>query len=155
MKSTAADPTGVRAISTPRRTPTRSMATVGSRRATSAILDAAGHLTVTGRAKDLIIRNGFNISPAEVENALLMCSGVKDVAVVGVPDDNTGERAIAFVEAGGSVTPTLADLTSHLANIGMAKPKWPEELRLVKTFPRTASGKVQKYKLRNDIRATR
>jgi acyl-coenzyme A synthetase/AMP-(fatty) acid ligase len=63
------------------------------------------------------------------------------------------ERAIAFVEPSGSVTPTLADLTSHLATIGMAKPKWPEELRLVETLPRTASGKVQKYLLRNDIRA--
>jgi acyl-CoA synthetase (AMP-forming)/AMP-acid ligase II len=74
------------------------------------------------------------------------------VAVVGVPDDNTGERAIAFVEPSGSTAPTLADLTSHLATIGMAKPKWPEELRLVDSFPRTASGKVQKYLLRNDIR---
>jgi acyl-CoA synthetase (AMP-forming)/AMP-acid ligase II len=116
------------------------------------ILDAAGHLAITGRAKDLIIRNGVNISPAEVENALLTCSGVKEVAVVGVPDDNTGERAIAFVEPSGSTAPTLADLTSHLATIGMAKPKWPEELRLVDSFPRTASGKVQKYLLRNDIR---
>jgi non-ribosomal peptide synthetase component E (peptide arylation enzyme) len=49
------------------------------------------------------------------------------------------------------MTPTLADLTSHLAAIGMAKPKWTEELRLVADFPRTASGKVQKYVLRNQI----
>ena len=115
------------------------------------ILDAAGHLAVTGRAKDLIIRNGFNISPAEVENALLICAGVKEVAVVGVPDDTTGERAVAFVESSGSVAPTLADLTAHLASIGMAKPKWPEGLRLVDAFPRTASGKVQKYKLRDEM----
>jgi acyl-CoA synthetase len=113
------------------------------------VLDAAGYLAVTGRAKDLIIRNGFNISPAEVENALLTYPGVKEVAVVGVPDDNTGERAVAFVEPSGSAAPTLADLTSHLAAIGMAKPKWPEELRVVGTFPRTASGKVQKYILRD------
>jgi acyl-CoA synthetase len=116
------------------------------------ILDAAGHLAITGRAKDLIIRNGVNISPAEVENALLTCAGVAEVAVVGVPDANTGERAIAFVAASGSATPTLADITAHLAALGMAKPKWPEELRLVEAFPRTASGKVQKYLLRNSSR---
>ena len=111
-------------------------------------LDAAGYLAITGRAKDLIIRNGFNVSPAEVENALLTCAGVAEVAVVGVPDAKTGERAIAFVTPSGSAEPTLADLTSHLAALGMAKPKWPEEIRVVETFPRTASGKVQKYVLR-------
>jgi acyl-CoA synthetase len=119
------------------------------------LLDSAGHLAITGRAKDLIIRNGFNVSPAEVENALLTCPGVAEVAVVGIPDDTTGERAIAFVAPCGSVTPTLADLTSHLAAVGMAKPKWPEELRLVADFPRTASGKVQKYLLRNQISSER
>ena len=117
------------------------------------ILDAAGHLAITGRVKDLIIRNGYNISPAEVENALLTCAGVAEVAVVGVPDAKTGERSVAFVAPSGSAAPTLADLTAHLAALGMAKPKWPEELRLVDTFPRTASGKVQKYLLRNGIRS--
>jgi acyl-CoA synthetase (AMP-forming)/AMP-acid ligase II len=117
------------------------------------ILDAAGHLAITGRAKDLIIRNGYNVSPAEVENALMTCPGVGEVAVVGVPDDRTGERAIAFVTPTASTIPTLADLTSHLADVGMAKPKWPEELRIVDSFPRTASGKVQKFLLRNDIRS--
>ena len=113
------------------------------------IIDAAGHLAVTGRAKDLIIRNGINVSPAEVENALMSCPGIVDVAVVGVPDDRTGERAVAFVQSYGARVPTLEDLTSHLAEIGLAKPKWPEELRIVDDFPRTASGKVQKYVLRD------
>jgi acyl-CoA synthetase (AMP-forming)/AMP-acid ligase II len=79
---------------------------------------------------------------------LLSCPGVADAAVVGVPDDRTGERAVAFVESNGVVVPTLADLTAHLADMGLAKPKWPEELRIVEGFPRTASGKVQKYLLR-------
>jgi acyl-CoA synthetase len=116
------------------------------------VLDESGHLAVTGRAKDLIIRNGINISPAEVENALLSCPGVADVAVVGVPDARTGERTIAFVEPNGPSTLTLGDLTSHLSNVGLAKPKWPEELRLVTEFPRTVSGKVQKYVLRQQVR---
>lgn len=111
-------------------------------------LDAAGHLTITGRQKDLIIRNGINVSPAEVENALLSCPGVADVAVVGVPDDKTGERAVAFVAPDGVAVPALADLTAHLAGLGLAKPKWPEEIRIVDSFPRTASGKVLKYVLR-------
>ncbi len=116
------------------------------------ILDGAGHLAITGRTKDLIIRNGYNVSPAEVENALLTCEGVGEVAVVGVPDAKTGERAIAFVVPGGSSAPTLADLAAHLAATGMAKPKWPEEMRIVDAFPRTASGKVQKYVLREQVR---
>jgi acyl-CoA synthetase len=116
------------------------------------ILDGAGYLAITGRAKDLIIRNGYNVSPAEVENALLTCEGVGEVAVVGVPDAKTGERAIAFVVPSASGTPTLADLAAHLASIGMAKPKWPEELRIIEAFPRTASGKVQKYVLREHVR---
>jgi acyl-CoA synthetase (AMP-forming)/AMP-acid ligase II len=117
------------------------------------ILDAAGHLAITGRAKDLIIRNGYNISPAEVENALLTCPGVGEVAVVGVPDAKTGERAVAFVAPTASRTPTLADLAAHLAELGMAKPKWPEEVQIVDGFPRTASGKVQKYVLRERLSA--
>lgn len=116
------------------------------------ILDASGYLAITGRAKDLIIRNGFNISPAEVENALLTCAGVAEVAVVGVPDVRTGERTVAFIAPSGPVPPSLADVTAHLAALGMAKPKWPEEIRVVDAFPRTASGKVQKYLLRNGSR---
>ena len=119
------------------------------------MLDGAGHLTVTGRAKDLIIRNGINISPAEVENAMLSCPGVADVAIVGVPDDRTGERTVAFVESSGPNSPTMGDVASHLGRIGLAKPKWPEELRLVTGFPRTASGKIQKYVLRERARDER
>jgi acyl-CoA synthetase (AMP-forming)/AMP-acid ligase II len=114
------------------------------------IIDAAGHLAVTGRAKDLIIRNGIKVSPAEVENALMSCPGIVEVAVVGIPDDRTGERAVAFVQP-VATAPTLADLTAHLAAIGLAKPKWPEELRIVDEFPRTASGKVQKFVLRERL----
>jgi acyl-CoA synthetase (AMP-forming)/AMP-acid ligase II len=78
---------------------------------------------------------------------------VAEVAVVGIPDAKTGERSVAFVAPRGSVPPTLAELTAHLATLGMAKPKWPEELRLVDSFPRTASGKVQKYLLRKGVRS--
>jgi acyl-CoA synthetase len=117
------------------------------------VLDASGHLTITGRQKDLIIRNGINISPAEVENALLTFPSVAEVAVVGVPHEKTGERAIAFIATCDGGELSLPDLTSHLAALGLAKPKWPEDLRLVQDFPRTASGKIQKFALRAMIQA--
>lgn len=74
-----------------------------------------------------------------------------EAAVVGVPDRVNGERAVVFVTACGPESPTLANITTHLASIGMAKPK-PEELQVVDASPRTASGKVQKYLLRNHVR---
>jgi acyl-CoA synthetase (AMP-forming)/AMP-acid ligase II len=111
-------------------------------------LNSAGHLTVTGRAKDLIIRHGVNISPAEIESVLLTCSSIADVAVIGVPDARTGERAVAVVVARHAADVTLDTLTGHLARLGVAKPKWPEEVRLVAELPRTASGKVIKSDLR-------
>lgn len=112
------------------------------------VLDAHGHLAITDRSKDLIIRNGVNISPAEVENVLMTCPGVAEVAVVGVPDDRTGERAVAVVVAHRPGDLSLATLTAHLAAMGVAKPKWPEELRVTPALPRTASGKVRKAELR-------
>lgn len=112
------------------------------------VLDGDGRLAVTDRSKDLIIRNGVNIAPAEVENVLLTAPSVAEVAVVGVPDDRTGERAVAFVVPAPHHDVTLATLVDHLAASGMAKPKWPEELRLTDRLPRTASGKVRKTDLR-------
>jgi acyl-CoA synthetase (AMP-forming)/AMP-acid ligase II len=112
------------------------------------VLDSAGYLAITDRSKDLIIRNGVNIAPAEVENALLMYPDVAEVAVVGLPDDRTGERAVAVVVAHRGHAISLTALTDHLAALGVAKPKWPEELRLTDHLPRTASGKVRKNELR-------
>jgi acyl-CoA synthetase len=107
-----------------------------------------GYLAVTARAKDIIIRHGLNISPAEVENALLTCAGVTDVAVIGVPDDRTGERAVAVVVADRADVVSLPGLTAHLAAMGIAKHKWPENLWLIDELPRTASGKVRKDQLK-------
>ena len=68
------------------------------------------YLVVTGRAKDIIIRNGENISPKEVEDILVGHPGIAEVAVVGVPDERTGERACAVIVAPASDAPDLADL---------------------------------------------
>jgi acyl-CoA synthetase (AMP-forming)/AMP-acid ligase II len=115
------------------------------------VLDSAGYLAITDRSKDLVIRNGVNIAPAEVENALITHPEVAEVAVVGVPDDRTGERAVAVVVAHRGHAISLTALTDHLAALGVAKPKWPEELRLTDHLPRTASGKVRKNELRKEF----
>jgi acyl-CoA synthetase (AMP-forming)/AMP-acid ligase II len=112
------------------------------------VVDADGHLSVTGRAKELIIRNGVKVSPAEVESALMTCAAVAEVAVIGIPDTRTGERTVAVVVARDSREISLSTLTEHLAAMGLGKPKWPEELRVVDELPRTASGKVRKNELR-------
>jgi acyl-CoA synthetase len=112
------------------------------------VVHADGHLSVTGRAKELIIRNGVKVSPAEVESALMTCTAVAEVAVIGVPDTRTGERTVAVVVARDCREISLSTLTEHLAAMGLAKPKWPEELRVVDELPRTASGKVRKNEIR-------
>jgi acyl-CoA synthetase (AMP-forming)/AMP-acid ligase II len=112
-----------------------------------------GWLTITDRKKDVIIRNGVNVSPAEVENALLRLPAIAEVAVVGRPDERTGERAVAFVRMRPGQPPLELDaLQSHLAAVGLGRPKWPEEVRVVDDFPRTAAGKVKKFVLRDQLR---
>jgi acyl-CoA synthetase (AMP-forming)/AMP-acid ligase II len=118
------------------------------------VLDEQGFLTITDRVKDVIIRGGENVSAAEVEEALQALPGVAEVAVVAAPDARLGERACAVVRLRPGAAPlTLADVTAHLAGVGLARPKWPEELRLVDDFPRTASGKIRKVDLRAWLRS--
>jgi acyl-CoA synthetase (AMP-forming)/AMP-acid ligase II len=117
------------------------------------VRDADGWLTITDRMKDIIIRGGENISAAEVEGALQTLPGVAEVAVVAAPDLRLGEHACAVVRIRAGAAPLrLDDLTAHLARAGLARPKWPEELRLVDDFPRTASGKIRKVELRAQLR---
>jgi acyl-CoA synthetase (AMP-forming)/AMP-acid ligase II len=112
-------------------------------------VDAAGNLHVVGRIKDVIIRKGENISAKEVEDALAAHPAVREVAVVGLPDARSGERACAVVvptEAGSP--PTLAELTGFLRDGGLMVQKWPEQLEIVESLPRNAIGKVVKADLR-------
>jgi acyl-CoA synthetase len=117
------------------------------------VLDDDGYLTITDRKKDIIIRGGENVSAAEVEELLLRMPGVAEAAVVAAPDVRLGEHGCAFVRMlpGGDGL-ELGAVRSHLSDAGLARPKWPEELRLVDDFPRTASGKVQKFVLRAKLR---
>jgi acyl-CoA synthetase len=113
-------------------------------------LDDEGHLTIVDRKKDIIIRAGMNISAAEVEAVMISMPGIADIAVVAAPDPRTGEHACAFVRPNpGHAAPSIAQMRVHMAASGIAKYKWPEEIRSHPAdFPRTAAGKVRKADLR-------
>jgi cyclohexanecarboxylate-CoA ligase len=114
-------------------------------------LDGDGYLAITGRTKDLIIRGGENIPVAEVENLLFAHPKVQGVAIVAMPDPRLVERACAFVIPAPGTAPTLGELTSYLDAQGIARHKFPERLELVSEFPMTPSGKIQKYRLREQV----
>ncbi len=111
-------------------------------------LDPEGYLSVTGRIKEIIIRNGENISAKEVEDVLYTHLGLAEVAVIGLPDARTGERCCAVAVAKPGAEPELADLARFCADAGLARQKLPEQLELVDALPRNASGKVLKHELR-------
>ena len=118
------------------------------------VFDADGFLTVTDRKKDIIIRGGEKVSAAEVEEVLARIPGVAEVAVVAAPDPRLGEHGCAFFRMQpGAEAPDLDSLRGQLAAAGLAKQKWPEEIRSVDDFPRTPSGKVKKYTLREQLRS--
>ncbi|MFD9909996.1 class I adenylate-forming enzyme family protein [Streptomyces sp. NPDC059063] len=110
----------------------------------------SGHLVLTGRAKDIIIRKGENISAKEIEDLLHTHPSVADVAVIGLPDAVRGELVCAVVEpAPDAPALTLPQVTSHLRAAGLAPHKLPERLELLDALPRNDTlRKVQKYKLR-------
>ena len=111
-------------------------------------MDADGYIRITGRAKDIIIRGGENIPVAEVEELLYRHPAVQDAAIVAMPDPRLGERACAFVTLKPGAAFDLDSLTGWLAEAGTARTYWPERLEIVPEMPRTASGKIQKFALR-------
>ncbi|MCV7352482.1 AMP-binding protein [Mycobacterium parmense] len=106
------------------------------------------YLVVTGRAKDVIIRNGENISAKEVEDLLADHPAVAEIAVVGLPDDRTGERACAVIVPAGDRPPDVADLLALLQSRGVAKFKAPEQVVIWDALPRNDAGKVLKQQIR-------
>ena len=116
-------------------------------------LDAEGFLTVTDRKKDIIIRGGENISSKEVEDYLAGHPAVAEAAVVAAPDERLGERVCAYVLLRPGQTLTIDDVRTHFAGLQVARQKTPERLEIVPALPRTPSGKVKKYELRERLRA--
>jgi acyl-CoA synthetase (AMP-forming)/AMP-acid ligase II len=113
-------------------------------------LDDAGNVRITGRVKDIIIRNMENISAKEVEDLLFTHPKVADAAVIGLPDARTGERVCAVVVAEDPADPpTLAEVLEFTVANNLAKQKSPEQLEIVDALPRNPTGKVLKYELRD------
>lgn len=106
------------------------------------------YLLVSGRAKDIIIRKGENISPKEVEDLLLTHDDITEIAIVGVPDPQTGERACAVVVADADAKLDLAAITAFLKHAGVASFKLPEELHLWDALPKNSTGKILKHLVR-------
>ncbi|MFE9678399.1 class I adenylate-forming enzyme family protein [Streptomyces sp. NPDC006259] len=113
-------------------------------------LTDTGHLVLTGRLKDVIIRKGENISAKEIEDLLHTHPAVADVAVIGLPDPDRGERVCAVVEQPPDTEPlTLEKVTSYLRAAGLSTHKLPEQLEVTEALPRNETlRKVLKYRLR-------
>jgi acyl-CoA synthetase (AMP-forming)/AMP-acid ligase II len=119
-------------------------------------LDADGYVHVTGRIKDTIIRGGNNINPLEVEALLREHPAIRDACVVGRPDPDLGERAVAFiVSAPATERPVgLDELTAFLGERQLTRYKWPEQVELIDALPLGATGKVDRQALRRSLDAT-
>jgi long-chain acyl-CoA synthetase len=111
-------------------------------------LSAAGDLTLVDRIKDLVIVSGFNVYPVEVEDVIAEVPGVADVAVIGVPDERTGEAVVAYVVPASAAAEGLADRIRARCAERLAGFKQPSRVEVVGELPHTATGKVQKGRLR-------
>ena len=105
------------------------------------------YLVVTGRTKDLIIRNGENIAPKEIEDILIDHPGIAEIAVVGLPDARTGERACAVIVPTDQPCPDVVGLRSFLQAQGVATFKAPEQVVIWEQLPRNDAGKVLKHQI--------
>ncbi len=114
-------------------------------------VDEDGYYRITGRLKDMIIRGGENIYPREVEEFLYTMPGVEDAQVVGVPDEKYGEVVGAFIRRKAGADVTESDV-QEFARARLARYKTPKYVFFVGQFPLTASGKIQKYKLREQAK---
>src|SRR5690606_35875185 len=94
------------------------------------------HLLVSGRLKEIIIRNGENIAPREIEDLLADHPAIAEVAVIGLPDERTGERACAVVVPRGAARPDVADLAAWLTAKGVARFKLPEQVEIREALPK-------------------
>ena len=117
-------------------------------------MDDDGFVRVSGRTKDIIIRGGMNISARELEDLLTDHPAINSVVAVAMPDERLGEKVCLFVvPADAAAPPELSELTAYLKERNLATPKLPERVEIVSELPVTATGKVQKHILRDQIAA--
>ena len=117
-----------------------------------AVIDAEGFCDIVGRVKDMIIRGGENISPREIEDFLYLHPAVQDVAVIGVPDPKYGEAVCACVRLRAGASATEEEIRTFCRD-RIAHYKVPRHVRFVDGFPLTVTGKIQKYRIREQMRA--
>lgn len=115
-------------------------------------IDAQGYLRITGRSKDVIIRGGENIPVLEVETLLYKHPAVAQAAVVGYPDARLGERACAFVTPKPGQTLSFDEMVAHFKQHRLTTQYIPERLELLPAMPATPSGKIQKFRLREQLK---
>ena len=113
-----------------------------------AYADSEGYIRINGRTKDVLIRGGENVPVFEIEALLYKHPALAEVAIVGYPDARLGERSCAFVVLRAESMFDLASAQAYMAECHVAKQYWPERVEVLEALPRTPSGKIQKYVLR-------
>jgi cyclohexanecarboxylate-CoA ligase len=115
-------------------------------------IDGDGYVRITGRSKDVVIRNGENIGTAEVEELLRAHPTIADAAVIGLPDERTGERVCAVLElVPGESTLEVTSVGEYLGSKGLRHQAWPEQVEVVDVLPRTVAGKIDKTRLKESL----
>lgn len=113
--------------------------------------DEQGRIRINGRKKEIIIRGGENICAREIDDNLAGCPGIGGHATIGMPDDRMGERICTFVVPCDGITPTLESVKEYLKSKHVAKRLWPERIELIDEIPLTATGKVKRFKLADEL----
>ena len=117
-----------------------------------AMIDRSGIITITGRIKDIILRGGENVSPVEIEGLIITHPSVAQVSVIGMPDQELGERACAYIQLKPGTKLSFEDLVSFLKGVGASVLQLPERVEFMDCLPRTKANKPDKNPLRQDIR---
>lgn len=116
-------------------------------------IDENGYCTFLARKDDLINRGGYKIDPREIEEALYAHPAISQIAVIAMPDERLGERIAAFIILKDKLKDfSLEDITSYLLETGLNKKHWPEAIKIVDSFPMTASGKLQRFVMREQFK---
>ena len=117
-----------------------------------ATMDDSGKIKITGRIKDIILRGGENIIPAEIEELIIAHTGVEAVSVIGMPDKELGERICAYIKPAPGAKPSFNDIISFLKGKGASTLQLPERIEFIDAIPLTKVGKADKKALREDIK---